>query len=235
MTILDTFSNLGFSFYSLFILAFLALIFSSFIKISTVLAIVRAGIGFRSLPGVLVSGSLAFTLSCFIMFPYFENISKEIDSNILNKASANISQNSSSQRSESVRLEALNIALSSWKKFLYKHSDPELIKEFSILASKVNKSSSKTSPSSGESENIEASLQVLAPSFYISELKEAFSTGLGLLLPFLIIDLCVAQVLIAIGVKNLDPLLVALPLKLLLFVALDGWTLIASNLIASYT
>lgn len=234
MTILDTFSNLGFSFYSLFILAFLALIFSSFIKISTVLAIVRAGIGFRSLPGVLVSGSLAFILSCFVMFPYFENISQEIDSKILKKAAASAEQTSNSKTNDNMRLEALNLALNNWKGFLSKHSEPELVKEFSILASRVNKSRARVEGGSQPPQNIESSLQVLAPAFYISELKEAFSTGLGLLLPFLIIDLCVAQALIAMGVKNLDPMLVALPLKLLLFVALDGWSLIASNLIASY-
>ena len=78
------------------------------------------------------------------------------------------------------------------------------------------------------------SWQVLAPAFLVSELKKGLSTGLNLLLPLLIIDILVATVIVALGYESLNPHLIALPLKLALFLALDGWMLITTNLISTY-
>ena len=78
------------------------------------------------------------------------------------------------------------------------------------------------------------SLRILVPAFMISELKRAFEIGFLLFLPFLIIDLVVASVLMSMGMMMLPPVVVSLPFKLIFFVLVDGWTLVAGSLIQSY-
>jgi type III secretion protein R len=77
-------------------------------------------------------------------------------------------------------------------------------------------------------------LAVLAPAFVVSELRRAFTLGFAVFLPFLVVDLLVANVLLALGLSQLSPTTVALPFKLLLFVAVDGWRLLARGLVAGY-
>ncbi|HVZ31529.1 MAG TPA: flagellar type III secretion system pore protein FliP, partial [Polyangiaceae bacterium] len=78
-------------------------------------------------------------------------------------------------------------------------------------------------------------LLVVVPAFLVSELRAAFSLGFAIYLPFLVIDLVVANVLLGLGMQTLNPLQISLPFKLLLFVAADGWGLLAESLISSYT
>ena len=78
------------------------------------------------------------------------------------------------------------------------------------------------------------SMRILVPAFMISELKRAFEIGFLLFLPFLIIDLVVASVLMSMGMMMLPPVVVSLPFKLIFFVLVDGWTLVAGSLIQSY-
>jgi flagellar biosynthetic protein FliP len=80
----------------------------------------------------------------------------------------------------------------------------------------------------------ETSLRVLVPAFMISELKRAFEIGFLLFLPFLIIDLVVASVLMSMGMMMLPPVVVSLPFKLIFFVLVDGWSLVAGSLVQSY-
>ena len=80
----------------------------------------------------------------------------------------------------------------------------------------------------------EMSLRILIPAFMISELKRAFEIGFLLFLPFLIIDLVVASVLMSMGMMMLPPVVVSLPFKLIFFVLVDGWTLVAGSLVQSY-
>ena len=77
-------------------------------------------------------------------------------------------------------------------------------------------------------------LQVLVPAFMISELRRAFEIGFLLFVPFLIIDLVVASILMSVGMMMLPPVTVALPFKLIFFVLVDGWTLVAGSLVQSY-
>jgi flagellar biosynthetic protein FliP len=80
----------------------------------------------------------------------------------------------------------------------------------------------------------ETSLRVLVPAFMISELKRAFEIGFLLFLPFLIIDLVVASVLMSMGMMMLPPVVVSLPFKLIFFVLVDGWSLVAGSLVQSF-
>ena len=81
----------------------------------------------------------------------------------------------------------------------------------------------------------QVSLRILIPAFMISELKRAFEIGFLLFLPFLIIDLVVASVLMSMGMMMLPPVIVALPFKLIFFVLVDGWNLVAGSLVLSFT
>jgi flagellar biosynthetic protein FliP len=80
----------------------------------------------------------------------------------------------------------------------------------------------------------EISLRILVPSFMISELKRAFEIGFLLFLPFLIIDLVIASILMSMGMMMLPPVVVSLPFKLIFFVLVDGWSLVAGSLVQSY-
>ncbi len=88
---------------------------------------------------------------------------------------------------------------------------------------------------SADVEIIEAPLSVLVPSFMLSELERAFQVGFLIFLPFLIIDLVVAAVLMSMGMMMVPPAIVSLPFKLAFFVVADGWSLIAASLVRSYT
>jgi len=217
------FSSLGMSVLFVAVLALLALLLSSYVKIATVLGIVRIGFGFNSLPSAFVSGGLALALSFFVMYPALQNTISKMDQ----------VKKSSSQKPESVvQAEVVSAGVEEWKVFLKKHTASSELEKFSEIAFKLSESKDPLTPE--KQAELDNSFQVLAPSFLVSELKLAFSTGLKLFLPFLIIDLLVAHLITALGLARINPLLVSLPLKLILFVLADGWALITSNLVASY-
>src|SRR5690606_23380959 len=117
--------------------------------------------------------------------------------------------------------------LSVWKGFLQKNSHESEVARFLDLARQMPADDGTASLQSG-------SWRVLAPAFLVSELKEAFATGFSLFLPFLVIELVVAHLLVAVGLERLSPGVVSLPFKLLVFVLVDGWTLITTGLVTSY-
>lgn len=217
------FSSLGMSVFFVVVLALLALLLSSYVKIATVLGIVRIGFGFNSLPSAFVSGGLALALSFFVMYPALQNTFLKMDQ----------VKKESPQKSESaVQADVVSAGVEEWKVFLKKYSSPNEVEKFSGIAFKLSESKDPLTPE--KKAVLENSFQVLAPSFLVSELKLAFTTGLKLFLPFLIIDLIVAHLITALGLARINPLLVSLPLKLVLFVLADGWTLITSNLVSTY-
>jgi type III secretion protein R len=217
------FSSSGFSALSLIILFFFILSLSSYIKIVTVLGIIRVGIGVGSLPSVFVTGVLSIALSFFVMYPTLQGSAKAYNQIIAD--SANVDSNE-------LRVAALMESLEVWKDFLAKHSHRTEKDRFISIAHELdNNIDEQIDISTSYDEN---SLRILAPAFVISELKEAFATGLSLFLPFLVIDLVIANLLVAVGLTRLDPTYVAFPFKLLLFVLVDGWVLITSNLVLSY-
>lgn len=225
-------ADLGLSVFSLLALAFLALAFSSYIKIVTVLAIVRVGMGFRSVPSAFVTGSLALSLAFFVMYPTLISSSEKMDSYLKSKHGAS---------DDKARAAAVNIGIEEWRKFLLKHSNKEESARFATIAQKFDQQSQNAEKEKAaadvtavETDLLTKSWRVLAPSFLVSELKEAFSTGLALFLPFLVIDLLVINIMTALTIDRLNPALVSFPFKILLFVLADGWSLITTNLVSSY-
>lgn len=211
------------SFVMLLLFVAVGLVFSSYIKIATVLAFVRAGFGFTGLPSIFVTGALAFALTLFVMTPTWQKSLQRFDTTMSDKR----------MTPEAAQALGLMAAADDWKDFLKQHTSAELKNSFVVIAQKIDLRRGD-SPGNEAETLLADSWRVLAPAFILSELKKAFTTGVYLFLPFLLVDLLVAIVLAAMNITQLNPYLTALPLKVLLFIALDGWNIIGLNLVNTY-
>jgi flagellar biosynthesis protein FliP len=212
---ISTIGQLGLSAFTVFFLFLLVLVLSSYIKLATVLGIVRIGFGVDSLPSTLITGGLALVLSFFVMWPTISSSCSSMDRVLGTEVVT-----------DELRAKALNAGLLEWKQFVERHANPEDRQRFLEIANRG---------ATAETIEQDDSWRVLAPAFLVSELKEAFATGLSLFLPFLVIDLLVASVLAALGSEHISSGLVSFPFKILLFVMVDGWAIITTNLVASYS
>jgi flagellar biosynthetic protein FliP len=182
---------------------------TSFTRIVVVLSLLRTALGTATAPPNAVIVSLALFLTAFVMGPALQTAYETGVRPLINNE---ISTEQAFQRGV-VPLRA----------FMQKNVREKDLKLFADM-------SREAPPASPE----EMSLRVLVPAFMISELKRAFEIGFLLFLPFLIIDLVVASVLMAMGMMMLPPVVVSLPFKLIFFVLVDGWALVAGSLIQSY-
>ncbi|MBL7661554.1 EscR/YscR/HrcR family type III secretion system export apparatus protein [bacterium] len=194
-----------------------ALTLSSFIKIVTVLGLVRAGFGVDNFPAGLIVTLLALVLSYFVMIPV-------IDRSVAQSVTA--WNSSASLQPAERKATAVAAGFEVWKEFAWQQSDQDERNRFATLAEQLAKKKDFKAD--------RKSWQVLVPAFVLTELKSAFTTGLTIFLPFLVIDLLTASILMGMGYTALNSQIVALPLKILLFVLADGWTLIMTNLVGSY-
>lgn len=182
---------------------------TSFTRIVVVLSLLRTALGTATAPPNAVIISLALFLTAFIMGPAFQNAYDVGIRPLINN--------------EITVEQAFDRASEPFKTFMLKNVREKDLKLFSDL-------SREPAPASPEA----LSLRILVPAFMISELKRAFEIGFLLFLPFLIIDLVVASVLMSMGMMMLPPVVVSLPFKLIFFVLVDGWTLVAGSLVQSY-
>ncbi|MES0862219.1 flagellar type III secretion system pore protein FliP [Ruegeria sp. SCPT10] len=188
----------------------LAIMITCFPFLITVLSILRQGIGLQQSPPNMLIVSLALFLTYFIMDPVFTEawsagIRPMID--------------------ETIEVEpALERALQPFRAFMAARLDVDTFQAMAAL--RPGGEAMELSP--------EAPLSVLMPSFMLSEIARAFQIGFLIFLPFLIIDLVVAAVLMSMGMMMVPPAIVSLPFKLAFFVIADGWALIASALVRSY-
>lgn len=210
--------TLGLPLVSVLLLCFLALVFSSYVKIATVLGIVRAGFGFYSFPSALATTGLALALSFLVMYPTLDRAARAMDQ---------VAREGYGEVERQARV--VDAGVEEWRRFVSTHAHDEEQERFAAVAAKLAQGSEAT-----EQHNLAEAWQVLAPAFLVSELKEAFSTGLSIFLPLLVIDLLVANILAALGLVQLSPMLVAFPFKLMLFVLVDGWSLVTTNLVTTY-
>ncbi len=184
------------------------LLMTSFTRIVIVLSFVRTALSLQGAPSNQIIIGLALFLTFFIMAPTWEHINQDA----LQPYSAN-------QISSSVALERASIHI---RTFLLRQTRAKDVELFVALA-KI----SVTSPD-------ELPLRVVVPAFVVSELRTAFQMGFLLFVPFILIDLVVATVLMSMGMMMMPPMTFSLPLKLLLFVLVDGWTLVVQSLIQSF-
>jgi len=182
---------------------------TSFTRIVVVLSLLRTAMGTATAPPNAVIIALAMFLTAFVMGPVLQ---KSYDDGVRPLIENQIGVEDALQRA-SVPLRG----------FMQKNVREKDLKLFMDL-------SGEAPPATPD----ELSLRILVPAFMISELKRAFEIGFLLFLPFLIIDLVVASVLMSMGMMMLPPVVVSLPFKLIFFVLVDGWSLVAGSLVQSY-
>ena len=181
---------------------------TSFTRIVIVLAILRQAIGLQTSPSNQVLIGIAFFMTIFVMTPVFDDMyTQAIEPYMNDKIQAR---------------DAFEIAQKPMHKFMLDQTRMTDLNAFTEFANnKIDKLE-------------KVPMRVVIPAFIVSELKTAFQIGFMLFLPFLIIDLVVASILMAMGMMMLSPMIVSLPFKLMLFVLVDGWSLIMGTLMSSF-
>ena len=183
---------------------------TSFTRIIVVLSLLRSALGLQQTPPNVVIISLAMFLTAFIMQPVFteayDNAVKPLIDEKITEA------------------EAYTKGVAPFKQFMLKHTRPKDLQLFIDLSKNTGKIAKPD----------DTPLNVLIPSFMISELKRAFEIGFLVFVPFLVIDLLISSILMAMGMMMLPPVVVSLPFKIIFFVLIDGWYMIAGSLVNSY-
>ena len=182
---------------------------TSFTRIAIVLSVLRQAIGTQSMPPNQIIIGLALFLTFFIMTPVWQNVNQNALKPYLDKT---ITQR-----------EALERAIEPVRAFMFKQTRE---KDLAMMIEVAKR------PRPRVMADVDTS--VLIPSFIISELKTAFQMAFMLYVPFLIIDMVVASVLLSMGMMMLPPVMVSLPFKLMLFVLADGWHLIVGSLVKGF-
>lgn len=181
---------------------------TSFIRIVVVLSLLRTAIGIQQSPPNPVIIALALFLTFFVMAPTF---------------SVAYSEGIAPFMQEEIPLEeAFPLAAAPMKDFMLSQTREKDLALFFDMA-KVAPESPETTP-----------LHVIVPAFMISELRRAFEIGFLIFIPFLIIDMAISSILMAMGMLMLPPIVISLPFKLIFFVLIDGWRLIAGSLVQSF-
>ncbi|MBQ0776338.1 flagellar type III secretion system pore protein FliP [Halopseudomonas sp.] len=191
-----------------FIPAFVMMM-TSFTRIIIVFAILRQALGLQQTPSSQILVGLALFLTLFVMAPVFERINETALQPYL-----------AEEMTPQQAVDAASIPLRGFMLAQTRETDLEL---FVRLARRTDLASPDDVP-----------FHILVPAFVTSELKTAFQIGFMIFIPFLVIDLVVASVLMAMGMMMLSPLIISLPFKIMLFVLVDGWALIIGTLAASF-
>ncbi|HZJ93635.1 MAG TPA: flagellar type III secretion system pore protein FliP [Thiopseudomonas sp.] len=191
-----------------FIPAFVMLM-TCFTRIIIVFSILRQALGLQQTPSNQILVGLTIFLTLFIMAPVFERINEDALQPYLN---------------EKIGVqEALTAAEQPIRDFMLAQTRETDLELFVRLSKRTDIVSAEETP-----------LVILIPAFVTSELKTAFQIGFMIFIPFLIIDLVVASILMAMGMMMLSPLIISLPFKIMLFVLIDGWALIIGTLASSF-
>ena len=182
---------------------------TSFTRIVVVLSFLRTAIGTQQMPPNQLLIGLSLFLTFFIMAPVLERVNNEAIQPLI--------------EDQIPYKEALDKGMEPMREFMMKQTRQKDMALFIRLARVHQPRNRSEIPNS-----------VLIPSFIISELRTAFQIGFILFIPFLVIDLVVASILLSMGMMMLPPIMVSLPFKILLFVLVDGWNLIVQSLVKSF-
>ncbi|EGY28010.1 SpaP [Candidatus Regiella insecticola 5.15] len=199
------------------LLPFLVASGTCYIKFSIVFVMVRNALGLQQIPSNMTLNGVALLLSLFVMMP----IAKDVYVNAKNE---NVDPSSVESVSQFVET-----GLDGYRAYLQKYSDPELTRFFNKA-----QASRKDSEVDVSREEEKASIFALLPAYALSEIKSAFKIGFYLYLPFVVVDLLISSILLALGMMMMSPVTLSVPIKLVLFVVLDGWSLLSKGLILQY-
>jgi type III secretion protein R len=200
------------------LLPFAFMTLTAFVKISTVLQIVRGAIGAQNVPSSTVIMAFAGALTILAMAPLGTRLGDRIGPML---------EPTAQTETAGWLMGVVAAAKEPVASFLQKNASERERNRFFEIA--------RTARPPAEREVVKRDdLSVIVPAFVVTELLEAFALGFAIYLPFLVIDLVVANVLLALGMQMLNPGQISLPFKLLLFVAIDGWGLLAQTLVTGY-
>ncbi len=186
------------------------LMVTSFTRIIIVLGFVQRAIGLQQSPPQQVIAGLALFLTMFTMYPTWERVYN-------NALEPYLSGNINSQQ-------AWENSINPVRDFMFRYTRQE---ELSLIIS--------MSESPRPANQSEVPTRVLIPAFMLSELKTAFQMGVVIYIPFLVVDMVVSSVLLAMGMMMLPPMMISLPFKILLFIMADGWNLVVMSVLKSFT
>ena len=190
-----------------------------YLKFSIVLSLLRSGFGTQQAPSTALVMALSLVMSLIVMHPVLTQSAERLSDVKINDLS-NLSVKVISERGSDI--------ISPWKTFLVDHSGD---KELAIFDTLVQR---KPLEEAAPVDRSAVPVVTAVAAFVLSEIKKGFTLAFFLLIPFFVIDLVVANLLVAMGLTMMSPVIVSLPIKLLLFVSSDGWLLLARNLIQAY-
>ena len=212
---------------------FIAMIATSYLKIVVVMSLIRNALGIQSIPPNMVINALAMILTFYIMAPVASESWRIMESKV--ERQAEVQRDEAPMMAAPAGLSTVNLSPSDlaeaaepFRQFLSDHTAPRerafFVKTAETLWGRDGE------PAVVDSE----SFWILLPSFCVSELTKAFQIGFLVYLPFIAIDIIVSNILLAMGMMMVSPVTISLPFKLLLFVMVNGWTLLVQGLVKGY-
>ena len=200
---------------ALSLIPLMMIVCTCFLKIAIVLLITRNAIGVQQVPPNMALYGIALAATLFVMAPVFQDISKRVQEKPLDMTDI-----TSLQASVTYGLEPLQT-------FMSRNVDPDILTH-------LHENSLQMWPASLSEQVNTQNLLLVIPAFVLSELQAGFKIGFLIYIPFIVIDLIVSNVLLALGMQMVAPMTLSLPLKLLLFVLVNGWTRLLDGLFYSY-
>ncbi|NMP25393.1 EscR/YscR/HrcR family type III secretion system export apparatus protein [Rahnella sp. SAP-1] len=191
------------------------IICTCFLKIAMVLLLTRNALGVQQIPPNMALYGIALAATMFVMAPTWNNIS-----DIMTAAPPDL------QSTEKLKY-FYNEGLAPLKHFMSTNTDPAIV-------DRIIESSMRIWPKEMHINSDKQNIFIIVPGFVLSELQSAFKIGFIIFIPFLAIDLIVSNILLALGMQMISPIMVSLPIKILLFVAVNGWTRLLEGLFLNY-
>lgn len=211
------------------LLPFLIASGSCFLKFSVVLSLLRNAIGLQQIPSNMTLNGIALAMSAFVMMPIAEH------------ARTYYYEHAVSFDDAASTTGFIEEGLAPYRDYLHRYSDPGLLAFFTDLrraSPRVGADQPPAAPdlsdAQEQSDDADLPITTLLPAYALSELKSAFRIGFYIYLPFLVVDMVVSNVLLALGMMMMSPVTFALPIKLILFVAMDGWEKLVKGMILQY-
>ncbi len=196
-----------------------------YLKFSIVLSLLKSGFGTQQAPSAALVMALSVVMSLVVMQPVVSATAERV--------SAVSFEGSTLANLPRLQEKARTIS-EPWKTFLLEHSGERELSVFSALTQPTKQKTNPTSTASQTIEPVQVAMTTALAAFVLSEIKRGFTLGFFLLVPFFVIDIVVANLLVALGLTMMSPVVVSLPIKLLLFISTDGWLVLARNLIQAY-
>lgn len=205
------------------LLPFFVMLLTSFIKIVITMSLLRSALGVQQTPPNQVINGIALILTIYVMYP----TGMEMYNNARHLVDKGLPTQLFSLNSAAVVIDVIDVAKEPMRQFLIRNSRAQDMQGFYKLAH-------KTFPDEAKTTLKDTDLIVVVPAFITTQVRAAFQIGVLIYLPFFVIDLVTSNILLAMQMMMLSPLSISLPLKLLLVVMIDGWTVLVQGLVLSF-